>query len=486
MSKAPKTSRDPSIGADAGERERARQLAAAKLRGQVWPPALLVALERLRGGGFQAWLVGGTVRDALIGREPGGELDVATDLLPEEVTRRFERVEPIGLKHGTVLVLFDGLRIECTTLRREGAYADARHPDRVEFTRDPEEDLARRDLTVNALAFDPVSGVLIDPHGGALDLERRVLRAVGDPRARFEEDALRPLRVARLAATLEMEPEPGTRAALGSALERARLVAVERVRDELDRLMRAPRPSAGFELLREAGLLALWMPELARTWAVPQNRFHAYDVYVHSLYTCDAAPADKPRVRWAALLHDIGKPDTRVERGGDGTFYNHQFVGAELADRLLDRLRFPLDERAAIVHLVREHMFDYRGGWSDSGLRRWLRRVGEEAVADLFDLRIADMLGNGLKQGFPVYLEDMRARIERILAESRALKVTDLAVGGHDVMRVLGIPPGPAVREALEALLEEVLDDPARNTRERLLARLEERRGAAATPSANA
>ena len=234
------------------------------------------------------------------------------------------------------------------------------------------------------------------------------------------------------------------------------------------------------------GIRQLWLPELARCYGVIQNRYHAYDVYDHSLATCDASPADKPAVRWAALLHDIGKPDTRVVRGGDGTFYNHQFVGAELADRLLERMRFPADERAAIVHLVREHMFDYRGGWSDAGLRRWLRRVGEEAVADLFDLRIADMLGNGLKQGFPVYLEEMRRRIERILAESRALKVTDLAVGGHDVMRVLGIPPGPPVRETLEALLEEVLDDPARNTRERLLMRLEERRGAGEAPTANA
>ena len=486
MPDARKTSGDPSTGAAAAERERARVRAALGLRARAWPPALLAALERLRQGGFQAWLVGGTVRDVLLGREAEAVFDVATDLEPDQVSVRFERVEPIGLRHGTVLVLFLGLRIECTTFRREGAYADARHPDRVEFTRDPEQDLARRDLTVNALAFDPVSGVLLDPHGGALDLERRVLRAVGDALTRFTEDALHPLRVARLAAVLEMEPEPATRAALGSALERARLVAVERVRDELDKLLRAPRPSVGLELLREAGLLELWMPEVARTWAVPQNRFHAYDVYLHSLYTCDEAPADKPRVRWAALLHDIGKPDTRVERGGDGTFYNHQFVGAELADRLLERLRFPLEERAAIVHLVREHMFDYRGGWSDAGLRRWLRRVGEVAVADLFDLRIADMLGNGLKQGFPVYLEQMRARIERILAESSALKVTDLEVGGHDVMRVLGIPPGPAVREALEALLEEVLDDPARNTRERLLQRLAEGRGGSAAPPANA
>jgi putative nucleotidyltransferase with HDIG domain len=402
------------------------------------------------------------------------------------VSKRFERVEPIGLPHGTVLVLFDGIQIECTTFRREGAYADARHPDRVEFTRDPAEDLARRDLTVNAMAFDPVSGVLLDPHGGALDLERRRLRAVGDPRARFAEDALRPLRVARLAAVLEMEPETETRAALGGALERARRVAVERVRVELEKLMSAPRPSEGIELLRAAGLLQLWMPELARTWAVPQNRYHAYDVYLHSLYTADAAPADKPRVRWAALLHDIGKPDTRVERGGDGTFYNHQFVGAELADRLLERLRFPHEERTAIVHLIREHMFDYRGGWSDAGLRRWLRRVGEEYVADLFDLRIADMLGNGLKQGFPTYLAEMSARVDRILAESRALKVTDLAIGGRDVMDTLGIPPGPAVGETLEALLEEVLDDPSRNTRERLLERLAERRDSIARPRTSA
>jgi tRNA nucleotidyltransferase (CCA-adding enzyme) len=248
------------------------------------------------------------------------------------------------------------------------------------------------------------------------------------------------------------------------------------VRDELDRMLAAARPSRGFEELPEAGLLVLWLPELARCRGVPQNRFHAYDVYFHSLYTCDEAPAAKPDVRWAALLHDIGKPDTRVERQGEGTFYNHQFVGAEIAERLLERLRLPLARRARIVHLVREHMFDYRSGWSDGALRRWLRRVGPESVADLFDLRIADMLGNGLKRGFPTYLDPMRARIERLLRESSALRVTDLAVDGNDVMRELEIAPGRAVREALEALLEEVLDDPARNTREHLVMRLRDRR----------
>ena len=183
-------------------------------------------------------------------------------------------------------------------------------------------------------------------------------------------------------------------------------------------------------------------------------------------------------VRWAALLHDLGKPDTRVERRGEGTFYGHQAVGAGLADHLLERLRFPGAMRAAIVHLVREHMFDYRAEWSDAAVRRWVRRVGEAAVADLFDLRLADTLGNGSRSGFPTQLEPLRRRMEGVLAADHALHVADLAVDGADVMRVLGIGPGPGVGEALEALLEEVLEEPARNTRPVLLARLAERRTA--------
>jgi tRNA nucleotidyltransferase (CCA-adding enzyme) len=439
-----------------------------------WPPALLEILARLRAAGGRAYLVGGTVRDVLLERPVRPHLDVATSVRPEEVQARFTRVEPIGLRHGTVLVVEGGLLVECTTFRREGEYPDARHPASVEFTDDPVADLGRRDLTVNALAFDPATGELLDPHEGLVDLAAGVLRAVGDPVARFREDALRPLRAARFAATLGMEVEPGTRSALGAASDRAPLVALERVRDEFQAMMSAPAPSVGFELLREAGLLDLWMPELTRCRGVLQNRFHAWDVYDHSLHTCDAAPAGKPRVRWAALLHDVGKPDTRMERGGEGTFYNHQSVGAGLAVQLLDRLRFPAEERDAIAHLVREHMFDYRRAWSDAALRRFLGRVGEDAVADLFDLRIADMLGNGLRTGFPAYLEEMRRRLERLIAESHALRVGDLAVDGHDVMRVLGIPPGPQVGEALEALLEEVLDRPDRNQRERLLERLED------------
>jgi len=462
--------------------EAARRRAASRLRAHAWPPAVLAVLARLSEGGGRALLVGGSVRDVLLGRAPDRRWDVATSLEPAAVRDRFARTEPIGERHGTVLVLEAGLEVECTTFRREGEYADARRPDRVWFTDDPVEDLARRDLTVNALAFDPVRGELLDPWGGARDLERRRLRAVGEPLDRFREDALRPLRVARLAAVLEMDIEPATRRALGGVLDRATGLAVERVREELEKLMAAPRPSVGLEVLREAGLLGLWLPELAACRGVPQNRFHAYDVYFHSIYSCDAALPDKPEVRWAALLHDIGKPGTRVERRGEGTFHGHEALGARLADARLEALRFPTAVRARIVHLIREHMFDYRPEWSDAAVRRFVRRVGVEAIADLFDLRMADALGNGTRGPDPRRLARFARRVEGVLAESDALSVQALAVDGRDVMRVLGLAPGPRVGEVLEQLLEEVLDEPALNTRERLLSRLEARRERAGLP----
>jgi poly(A) polymerase/tRNA nucleotidyltransferase (CCA-adding enzyme) len=224
-------------------------------------------------------------------------------------------------------------------------------------------------------------------------------------------------------------------------------------------------------------LLALWLPELDRCRGVPQNRYHEYDVFEHSLHTCDAAPRTKPVVRWAALLHDIGKPDTREDRAGEGTFYNHQFVGAELADRLLERLRFPTAFREAVVHLVREHMFDYRPTWGDAAVRRWLAHVGTDHLADLFDLRIADRLGNGRKRGSRRTSRSCTHASTDCSANLVRSTFAISRVDGTDVMRELDIGPGPGVKDALEALLEEVLDHPDRNRREVLLARLAERRG---------
>jgi poly(A) polymerase/tRNA nucleotidyltransferase (CCA-adding enzyme) len=452
--------------------EHARHAAERRLRAHAWPTPLRAAIARLEEGGHQALVVGGAVRDVLLGRAPDHRWDVATDLEPAAVRERFPRTEGIGERHGTVLVLWEGLELECTTFRREGEYTDARRPDQVWFTTDPLEDLARRDLTVNAMAFDVGRGTLLDPWDGARDLARRRLRAVGDPVDRFREDALRPLRVARFAAVLEMELEPGTREALGAVRDRAPSLAIERVREELEKLMRAPRPSVGFEILREAGLLELWLPELAACRGVPQNRFHAYDVYFHSLYSCDAARADAPEVRWAALLHDIGKPGTRAEREGEGTFHGHESLGARLADDLLERLRFPNATRASIVHLIREHMFDYRPEWSDAAVRRFVSRVGVEHVADLFDLRMADALGNGLKQPDTQKLAALAARVDAVLAGADALTVRELAVDGEDVMRAFAIAPGPEVGRILDRLLEDVLEDPTLNTRKELERRM--------------
>ncbi len=452
---------------------------AAEAQGRLalvdWPAPALEVLRRLREGDGQAVFVGGTVRDALLGHPIRGALDIATDRTPDQVMLRFPRVEPVGLAHGSVLILFEGLRIECTTFRCEGAYPDARHPESVAFTHDLDSDLARRDLTVNAMAYDPERRELTDPFGGLEDLERRVLRAVGDPQERFREDALRPVRVARFAATLEMTVDGETRRAMAGARERAKRLAPERVRMELERLIEAPAPSVGFELLREATLLELWMPELTSGYGVLQNRYHAHDVYEHSLRTCDAAPREKPWVRWAALLHDVGKPETREERRGDATFYGHEEAGARLASDVLVRLRFSNEARERIVHLVRHHMFDYRPQWTDAALRRWLRRVGVDAVADLFDLRIADVLANPRNEHLPSHLEEMRQRIEGLLSAKAALALHDLAVDGHDVMKTLSISSGPAVREVLDALLEDVTEHPEHNERSWLLERMRKR-----------
>jgi putative nucleotidyltransferase with HDIG domain len=343
----------------------------------------------------------------------------------------------------------------------------------VDFVDDIETDLSRRDFTVNAIAWDPIAGTVVDPFSGEEDLRLGLIRCVGNPIERFREDGLRPIRAARFAATLEFEVEEGTAEALAPAKESVSRIAAERVRDELMKMLGARQPSRGFEVLRRGDLLAVWLPELAECVAVPQNRYHAYDVYFHTLYTCDAAPVGKPMVRLAALFHDVGKPRTRVEKeGGEATFYNHQFVGAKMAEEAMTRLRFSREEIQQVAHLVREHMFDYRREWTDAAVRRFLRNVGAEHVADLFDLRIADNLGNGLKTGFPHYLGELTDRVAEILRKREALTVRDLAVDGHDVMRELGLSAGPRVGQILERLLEQVLEDPSLNDRERLLARL--------------
>ena len=456
----------------------------ARLSSSQVPEPILDVLRRLQECEHRAYVVGGAVRELLRGEAPStNDWDLGTSATPDEVLRLYPKAIATGARYGTVTVLTDAGPCEVTTFRVESEYKDARHPGRVTFVRELEEDLKRRDFTVNAIAWDPVSGRVVDPAGGIPDLERGVLRAVGEPLERFREDGLRPIRAARFAATLEFDLEERTRSALPDTRAEVGRVAAERVQDELMKMLRAPKPSRGFEVLRQGGLLDIWHPELQACVAVPQNRYHAYDVYFHTLYTCDAAPPQKPVVRLAALFHDVGKPATRQEKDdGDATFYNHQFVGAQLTEAAMARLRFGRDLTTRVTHLVRQHMFDYRPEWTDAAVRRFIRAVGVDHIADLFDLRIADNIGNGLKTGFPHYLEELRSRVDAVLQAEEALSVRDLKVDGSDVMSALDMPPGPKVGEILNQLLEEVLENPALNRREALLERI--RGGFRLTPRA--
>lgn len=442
-------------------------------RGRLTPAAIpsevLASTEVLRRAGGQAFLVGGGVRDLLLGRRVR-DWDLATDLLPDRLAGLFPKTHSVGAHFGTVLVVEGGAAFEVTTFRRDGVYTDGRHPDTVEFTRRVEEDLARRDFTVNAMAYDPHSDRLLDPCGGLADLRAGVLRTVGDPVHRFREDGLRLLRAVRLACQLDLTVEIGTYRALVLCSPQLEMISAERIREEFERLLEVPHPAAGLDLLHETGLLRRFLPELAACYGVPQNPHHAYDVFHHSLAAVDQSPADNAPVRLAALFHDLGKPETRRETEETATFYGHQVNGESHVHRIFRRLRFPTEERKHVAHLVHHHMFHYSDEWSDSAVRRFLRSVGPENVDDLFLTRAADTRGNGLRQRLAPELEELRRRIELILEEENALHVRDLAVGGHDLMRHLGIGPGPALGRLLDGLLAEVLENPEKNERGTLLA----------------
>jgi len=439
------------------------------------PRDVLDLSERLRSQGKRAWIVGGCVRDLLLGRV-AADWDIATDARPDELLRIFPRAIPTGIEHGTVTVVKQGHHYEVTTLRGEGTYTDGRRPDWVQFVDDITADLARRDFTVNAIAVDPLDGALIDPFHGRRDLERGVLCAVGDPRERFSEDGLRVLRAARFVATLELALDPATEAAIRPTLDTYRKVARERVRDEWVKTMKARSPSRAFEVMRRTGILEVTCPELLEGVDMEQNKWHAYDVWRHGLECMDACVGD-PILRIAALLHDVGKPRTRAwsDKTADWTFYEHERVGAEIAAPVAERLRFSNEERARIVHLVRHHLFHYSDGWTDAAVRRWIRRVGPERVEDLYRLNEADVRAKG--RDFEPDLQalaSLKGHVARVLAEGAALSTRDLEVNGRDLMKELGLKPGPVIGEILDALLEAVIADPAANDREALLARARE------------
>jgi tRNA nucleotidyltransferase (CCA-adding enzyme) len=448
-----------------------------RLPSDLVPDDVLFVLRRLRTAGKQAFVAGGAVRDvvrAALGQEAETpqDFDVATDALPEEVQRLFARTAPTGIAHGTVTVFAGTHDVEVTSFRGEGPYLDGRRPSSVTFLGDIEGDLARRDFTVNAIAWDPLVDDLRDPFGGVGDLQRRRLRAVGDPLARFREDGLRPLRAVRFATTLRLALDRPTEKAIPQALDVFDKVAWERIRDELLKLLVRGKPaSRGLRLLRRTGILARVAPELLEGVGFQQNPFHAWDVFRHTSLAVDFAPAE-PIVRLAALLHDVGKPRAAEPAGpkGDHTFYRHELIGEEMAREILLRWKLPHRDVERVALLVREHNWYYRDEWNDATVRRTIARIGPAELPTLWKLRRADLRARGrlVDEGLENQAR-LEARFESELQRASALKISDLAIGGREVMEALSVPPGPVVGQVLAKLLERVLDEPELNTRERLL-----------------
>ncbi|HEY8922521.1 MAG TPA: CCA tRNA nucleotidyltransferase [Candidatus Limnocylindria bacterium] len=432
------------------------------------PPAVASVLDALRQGGAESALVGGSVRDLVRGDQPG-DWDVATSAPPESVAARFPGAtweNPFGTV--TVRDPAGGRGIEVTTYRVEGGYRDRRRPDEVRWGQSLADDLARRDFTINAMAWLPDaaadgSGRLVDPHGGAADLEAGLLRAVGDPDERFDEDALRLLRAVRLANRFQLRVDPPTEAAILANAPNAAGLSGERVRDELMRILAgAAPPSRAFELMERLGLLDVLLAELAALRGVPQTKRLAGDALDHSLRTADALPAVDPVLRLAGLLHDLGKATTLA----DGHFLHHDRDGAVLAEQVLQRLRAPRAEVTRVGRLVRHHMFAYTPDWTDAAVRRFVRRVGVDLLPDLFALREADDVASGVDEP-PGGWKELRDRVASVANDP--LEARQLAISGDDLVTQLGIAPGPAIGRMLAALLDAVVEDPTLNSREQLL-----------------
>ncbi len=418
---------------------------------------------------FRLYLVGGAVRDQLL-KKTASDFDFTTDATPDEVKAMFKTVIPVGIEHGTVAVIYKGSEYQITTFRTDGKYSDNRRPDCVQFVRTIEDDLRRRDFTINAFAWNIKEKKLVDLFNGKADLKSKTIRAIGNPVDRFTEDALRMMRACRFAATLNFTIEDETLSAISEMSDNINNISIERIKDEFVKMLGSVKPSIGIEYLRTTGLLKHILPELNECYGIEQNKFHKYDVYYHNLYSCDAAPRDNLIVRIAALFHDIAKPQTRREvEQNENSFYNHEIIGSYITNRVMKRMKFSNEERKHAVHLVKHHMFYYTDEWSDGAVRRFLRNVGVENLPDLFTLRDADRNGNGSKTGIPRTFLQFKDKISEIIDKDSALKVTDLDIDGNIVMTCLNIKPGPIIGEILNYLLELVLDEPSINTRETLI-----------------
>ena len=463
------------------------------------PKEIKDIISKLETAGFEAYAVGGCVRDILLGKKPK-DWDITTDAKPEEIQKVFpdsfyeNRFGTVGVKTESE---DESLKVvEITTYRIESKYSDKRHPDEVKFAKKLEDDLERRDFTINALAMDK-NGEVRDLFGGKEDLGKRLVRSVGQPEDRFEEDALRLLRAIRLAVDLDFEIEEKTFEAMRKKSGTIEMIAKERIKDELLKIIRhTPKdwlkktkkrsnevteeelvrgPARAFELMRQTGLLKHIIPELEDGFGVGQNKHHVYSVWEHDMRAFTYAVKENMpwTTRLGALFHDIAKPHTKEGDGPDSTFYGHDVVGAKITAKIMDRLKFPKKDTEKVVLLVRYHLFQSDPEKiTDSAVRRVLRNVGRENIWDLIDVRICDRIGSGVPKAEPYRLRKFLTMLERAMREPVSLK--QLKINGGEIMEMAGIEPGPRVGFILNALMNEILDDPAKNENEHLRVRAKE------------
>lgn len=448
------------------------------------PVPVIGVLHKIEESGFEACIVGGCVRDLILGREIK-DWDVTTNAKPEEVMAIFQG-SFYENEFGTVGVKVPKFTksgpvgeydvIEVTTYRIESKYSDKRHPDEIKFAHTLEEDLGRRDFTMNAIALKVKSEgkyQVIDLFDGQEDLKNKIIRAAGNPDDRFSEDALRMMRAVRFYAQLGFTIEEKTFEAIQKNANYLEYIAQERIKDELVKIILSNHPAEGIEMLRNVGLLRYIIPELEKGVGVSQNRHHVYTIYQHSIMSLKHCPSPKLEVRLASLFHDIAKPQTKRGEGLYATFYNHDHMGARIAGKILERLRFPNDVIEKVKLLVDSHMFYYNPDEvSESSVRRLLRKVGTENINDLIDLRIADRLGSGVPKAKPYKLRHLEYVIEKVSQDPISAKM--LKVNGHDLMQEVHLEPGPKIGAILDVLLAEVIEDPLKNTKEQLLDRAKE------------
>lgn len=421
--------------------------------------------------GFEAYLVGGCVRDILLERAPS-DWDITTNAIPEKIQELFPN-SFYENKFGTVSVVTGSedlkLRaIEITPYRIEGKYSDKRHPDEIKFAQKLDDDLGRRDFTINAIAMNS-NFEIIDPFGGQEDLKNKLIKAVGNAEERFDEDALRIMRAVRLSAELGFEIENKTKKALEKKSGLLKFIAVERIRDEFSKIIMSQKPSLAIEELRKLKILKIFLPELEEGYGIGQNKHHIYTVWEHNLNALNHSAKEKwPLiVRLSALFHDVGKPRSKQGDGLNSTFYGHEIIGAKMTQKILSRLKYPSEFVEKATKLVRYHLFYYNvDEVSESSVRRLIKQVGSEDMEDLIRVRICDRIGSGVPKAEPYKLRHFRFLVEKLQRDPISAKM--LKINGDRVKELTGLPQSIKVGLILNALMDEVLDDPTKNEKEYL------------------